>query len=112
MQQFLVMVAVTVTALSVRAAEKPNIIMILADDMGYADCGFNGRNRDQDAEPRQARTPRGDSRCVLRAAGLLADAIFVHDRTLPDADGTARRCDSPMGQRTAYRWKSRPLPMG
>ena len=27
---------------ALHAADKPNIIVILADDMGYADAGFNG----------------------------------------------------------------------
>ena len=29
-------------ALKVNAAEKPNLIVILTDDQGYADVGFNG----------------------------------------------------------------------
>lgn len=38
---FLAAVLIPLTA-SLSAAEKPNILYILADDMGYADAGFNG----------------------------------------------------------------------
>jgi len=49
--------AVLMIALSVirafAATEKPNIIYILADDLGYADVGFNGG--------KQIRTPELES---------------------------------------------------
>lgn len=32
-----------VATLGLQAAEKPNIVYLLIDDMGFSDCGFNGR---------------------------------------------------------------------
>ena len=47
-------------SISVRGAEKPNIIVIMADDMGYADAGFTGSQ--------DIRTPNLDK---LAASGVV-----------------------------------------
>ena len=44
---------------------KPNIVFILADDLGRARLRLHGRDRDQDAAPRQAR--RGRARSSTRS---------------------------------------------
>jgi arylsulfatase A-like enzyme len=56
------------TALDAPAARPlpPNIVYILADDMGYADAGFNGC--------RQIRTPQLDK---LAAAGAVLESFYV-----------------------------------
>ncbi len=41
--------SVLALSLSAFAADKPNIIVIMADDMGYGDAGFTGQGY-QDAE--------------------------------------------------------------
>ena len=55
-------------ALSPRAsaAEQPNVVFILADDLGREDCGFMGG--------RESRTPNLDK---LAAAGATLDAFYV-----------------------------------
>lgn len=44
----------------------PNIVFVLADDLGYADCGFNGG--------REIDTPRLDK---LAAAGTVLESFYV-----------------------------------
>ena len=66
MRHLLVMLSLTLTALSLRADDKPNIIMILADDMGYADCGFMGGT--------EIKTPNLDK---LASQGAILDAFYV-----------------------------------
>ena len=39
------LLAVLLGALSLTAAERPNIVFILADDLGYAEVGFNGQKK-------------------------------------------------------------------
>ena len=48
------------------AAEPPNIVFLLADDLGRADCGFMGG--------KQIKTPNLDK---LAAAGAILDAFYV-----------------------------------
>jgi len=47
-------------------ATRPNVVFILADDLGYADCGFNGG--------KQIRTPHLDK---LAAAGTVLESFYV-----------------------------------
>lgn len=49
-----------------QAAEKPNVVFILADDLGRADCGFMGGTA--------IKTPHLDR---LAAAGTVLDAFYV-----------------------------------
>ncbi len=48
------------------AQERPNIVLIVADDLGYADCGFNGG--------RDIQTPNLDK---LAAAGAVLETLYV-----------------------------------
>ncbi|MEZ6066456.1 MAG: sulfatase-like hydrolase/transferase [Planctomycetaceae bacterium] len=48
------------------AAERPNVVFLLADDLGYADCGFNGGT--------EIRTPHLDK---LAAAGAVLEDFYV-----------------------------------
>ncbi|HJZ56346.1 MAG TPA: arylsulfatase [Gemmataceae bacterium] len=48
------------------AADQPNIVFLLADDLGYADCGFMGG--------KEIKTPHIDK---LAAAGARLDAFYV-----------------------------------
>ena len=49
-----------------RAETRPHIVVIVADDLGYADCGFNGGT--------QIATPHLDR---LAAAGTVFDSFYV-----------------------------------
>src|SRR5205085_2266332 len=48
------------------AVERPNIVYLLADDLGFADCGFNGG--------KAIKTPNVDK---LAAAGTVFEAFYV-----------------------------------
>ena len=70
---------------------KPNIIFILADDMGLQRVELLWSNPDQDTEPRQARG-RGHSihGWTLRSIDVHANALRLHDRAAtPSARGAA-----------------------
>ncbi len=54
------------------AAEKPNIIFFLVDDMGYADCGFNGG--------KDIRTPNIDK---LAKQGAVLKSFYVQPLCSP-----------------------------
>ena len=51
---------------SLYAAPKPDIVFLLIDDLGYADCGFNGG--------KQIRTPNIDR---LAKAGAVLEHLYV-----------------------------------
>ena len=62
-------IAVLITLLHtafINAAERPNIVVFLVDDLGFADCGFNGGTDIQ--------TPQIDA---LAAAGTVLGAHYV-----------------------------------
>lgn len=42
LKRFCLSLALAVTCGSLSAASKPNIVFIIADDLGWADVGFNG----------------------------------------------------------------------
>jgi arylsulfatase A-like enzyme len=48
------------------ASDRPNVVLILADDLGYADCGFNGG--------RDIKTPHLDK---LAASGAVLESLYV-----------------------------------
>ena len=56
----------TLAAAEAPKPAKPNIVYILADDMGYADAGFNGC--------KDIRTPNLDK---LAAAGTVLESFYV-----------------------------------
>ena len=70
------------------AAEKPNIIVIMADDLGYGDIGCYG------AKPKNLKTPHIDK---LATNGLRFTSGYCSASTctpLPSTDTTCRRSAS------------------
>jgi arylsulfatase A-like enzyme len=65
MNRFLLTLAVAVLATAVRAADKPHVVFLLADDLGFADVGFHGS---------EIKTPNIDQ---LAAAGAKLESFYV-----------------------------------
>jgi arylsulfatase A-like enzyme len=59
------------SALFVQAADKPNIVIFLADDLGWADVGWHGT---------EIKTPNLDK---LASAGLRLEQFYVHPLCTP-----------------------------
>jgi len=57
---------VSLPATQTPAADRPNVVFIIADDLGYADCGFNGGT--------QIKTPHLDK---LAGAGTVLESFYV-----------------------------------
>lgn len=62
----LCLMAIMLTALEGRAEEHPNVVMIMCDDLGWGDVGFNGNTR--------IKTPRLDA---LAAESLVLDHFYA-----------------------------------
>jgi arylsulfatase A-like enzyme len=71
MKSLAALLFVLVAPLSTAAEKKPNIVIILADDLGYGDVGYQGG---------AARTPNIDK---LAAAGVQLKAIYGHPMCSP-----------------------------
>ena len=85
------------------AARKPNIVYILADDMGYGDPGFMGLQGSPHAEHRQTRPRRHGAHRLLCSIGLLADAGHADDRPLRNAHRRLPRDRAPRAVGAAAR---------
>ena len=62
----LLLASVLAPAVSYAAEKQPNIVFLLIDDLGYADCGFNGG--------KDIHTPSIDK---LAAAGTVLESLYV-----------------------------------
>ncbi|MEY4188539.1 MAG: hypothetical protein RIT02_3573, partial [Planctomycetota bacterium] len=60
------LISVLVSAAVVHAAERPNVILVMADDQGWGDTGYNGHP--------QLKTPHLDA---MAAAGLRLDRFYT-----------------------------------
>jgi arylsulfatase A len=97
------------------AAERPNIVVILADDVGWGDVGFNGRttwrtpNLDRLASQGTVlrRFYAGAVTCAPSRAVLLTGRHTIHNRVtrndddLPAEEVTIAEALKPLGYRTA-----------
>ena len=75
------------------AAERPNIVHLLVDDLGRADCGFMGG--------KDIRTPHIDK---LARAGTILDAFYVQPVFGPVAQGSL--CLATLGFAPESLWDS------
>lgn len=66
------------TAISLNAAERPNIILVLVDDLGYADVGFNGSSYYE--------TPTIDA---LANDGLMVEYAYTYPTCSPSRTALA-----------------------
>ena len=69
-------------ALADHHADKPNVIFIMADDLGYGDLGCFRPDKDQDTSARPDGCRRHETDTVLcRDHGVCAFPLRAHDRT-------------------------------
>ena len=66
--------------LNLSAADKPNILVIFCDDLGYADTGFHGS--------KEAMTPRLDK--VARSGVTCTDGYVSYPVCSPSRAGSSR----------------------
>ena len=83
LRSLIALVILTVTSLSATAADRPNVILIMADDMGFSDIGcyggeINTPNLDQLASNglRYTQFYNGARCCPTRAA--LLTGLYAH----------------------------------
>ena len=84
--RLLLLVGACVVATNSHAADKPNILVIVSDDHGYADVGFQGCK--DIPTPHLDRLAREGLRCTngyVIASVLQPDAGWLDDRPLPAA---------------------------
>ena len=73
-------------AAQAQTADRPNVVLIVTDDVGYGDIGSYGSARRQDAEHRSASPTKGTRLTDFYAAPtLFADARSAHQRPLSAA---------------------------
>ena len=74
------------TAVSAGAADKPNIVVIMGDDIGWSNIGayHQGMMAGQDAEPRQARRRGHAIHRLLRRGELHGGSRGVRHRPAAD----------------------------
>ena len=83
------------TLVTIGAAERPNVVIFLADDAGWGDYGHSGNTQVRHAEHRLDRPGRRVAGSVLRLPRVLADARGVPHRALSSARRSARRVHRP-----------------
>ncbi len=76
--------AVTVTTHSSRAQATPNVVMIIADDAGYADWGFMNGVNGSNPTPTDIPTPNLDA---LANRGVKFSRAYVHSNCQPTRAG-------------------------
>ena len=94
-------------AAQAQTADRPNVVLIITDDVGYGDIGELRRARHQDAEHRQPGEATATRLTDFYAAPTVhADARGAHHRPLSaalSARGAARRRASRAASRAARR---------
>lgn len=81
-----------------KAAQKPNIVLIVADDLGYSDRGCYG-SEIHHPEPRSPRPARAAIEPVLQCRPLLPYASRLDDRPLPSPSRARSHDLRPAGYR-------------